>query len=327
MRSRLPFFVFSTLLLLGMCLPTPAAAQGQFEAPSWTLGWATDMDDGYTVSLEDDWDLEGEIVAYVENTRMSQVQLDLTYDVNTWVPYTIDGPDTISVGAGENKTFTVTLTTNNDVDVREYNPSNTSTLSIMADEKVGDTSTGNQEIDGSIHVPKVFNLRPEITPSNDELHAGSSVEISIQMLNLGNANDAVKEATAQVRSCPHLTVDGLDALANTVVEPTDARNGKDVFATLTLAASESQPRRTCEITIALISEGDDTARSTTFDVDVFAYQEEPQSNANNDDTSEQDDDGSGLNVESNTLPGFFAVEAVSMIAAVGLLRRKKSIIE
>jgi hypothetical protein len=146
----------------------------------------------------------------------------------------------------------------------------------------------------------------------------------MQMVNLGNANDAVKEATAQVRSCPHLTVDGLDALENTVVEPTGARNGKDSFATLTLVASESQPRRTCEVTISLVSEGDNAARSVTFDVEVFAYEEEDQQSNSGGALDEEEDPNSGLSVESNTLPGFFAVEAIAMIAAGGLLRRKKT---
>ena len=324
--KRHPLLFIIGLTLIGMTMPPSAVAQDQFEAPSWTLGWSTDMDDGFTVEMDDDWDIDGEIVGYIENTRMSQVQLELTYDVNTWVPYTYDGPETITVAAGENKSFTITLTNDEGIDAREYNPDNSSTLTVTADEKVGDTSTGTQEIDGTVRLPKVFYLKPEITPSNDDLFAGSNVEISIQMLNLGNAKDAVKEASAQVRSCPHLSVDGLDALANTVVETTGAQNGKDSTAILTLVASESQPRRTCEVTISLVSEGDDVARSTTFDVEVFAYEEEEtkptgESDQDDDDSSSSND---GLTVESNPVPGFMAVEALSMLAAVVLIRRKKS---
>ena len=102
-----PLLFIIGLTLIGMTMPPSAVAQDQFEAPSWTLGWSTDMDDGFTVEMDDDWDLDGEIVGYIENTRMSQVQLELTYDVNTWVPYTYDGPETITVAAGENKSFTI----------------------------------------------------------------------------------------------------------------------------------------------------------------------------------------------------------------------------
>ena len=312
------------LLLLGMTLPPSVAAQDQFEAPSWTLGWSTDMDDGFTIEMDDDWDIDGEIVAYIENTRMSQVELELTYEVNTWTPYTYEGPESITVAAGENKTFTITLSNDNDIDAREYNPDNTSALTVTADEKVGDTSTGNQEIEGTIRVPKVFNLKPEVTLSEDDLYAGSTVDLSIQLMNLGNAKDAVKDASAEVRSCPHLTVEGLDALVNTLVDPTGAQNGKDTSAILTLVASESQPRRTCEVTISLVSEGDDTARSTTFDVDVIAYEEEtkPTNDGNNDDASTASEDG--LSMESNTVPGFAAIEAIMVVAMVSLLRRKKT---
>lgn len=312
------------LLLLGMTLPPSVAAQDQFEAPSWTLGWSTDMDDGFTIEMDDDWDIDGEIVAYIENTRMSQVELELTYEVNTWTPYTYEGPESITVAAGENKTFTITLSNDNDIDAREYNPDNTSALTVTADEKVGDTSTGNQEIEGTIRVPKVFNLKPEVTLSEDDLYAGSTVDLSIQLMNLGNAKDAVKDASAEVRSCPHLTVEGLDALVNTLVDPTGAQNGKDTSAILTLVASESQPRRTCEVTISLVSEGDDTARSTTFDVDVIAYEEEtkPTNDGNNDDDSTASEDG--LSMESNTVPGFAAIEAIMVVAMVSLLRRKKT---
>ena len=314
------------LLLLGITLPPSVAAQDQFDAQTWTLGWSTDMDDGYTIEMDDDWDIDGEIIAYIENTRMSQVEVELTYDIDTWTPYTYEGPESITVAAGENKTFTITLSNDNDIDAREYNPDNTSTLTVTADEKFGDNSvtTGDQEIEGTIRVPKVFNLKPEVTLSEDDLYAGSTVDLSIQLMNLGNAKDAVKDASAEVRSCPHLTVEGLDALVNTLVDPTGAQNGKESSAILTLVASESQPRRTCEVTISLVSEGDDTARSTTFDVDVIAYEEEtkPTNDGNNDDDSTASEDG--LSMESNTVPGFAAIEAIMVVAMVSLLRRKKT---
>jgi len=89
-----------------------------------------------------------------------------------------------------------------------------------------------------------------------------------------------------------------------------------------LVASESQPRRSCEVTISLISEGDDVGRSTTFDVEVFAYVDDVSSSSTND--GEDDSVDSGLKVESNTLPGFLALEAVLIFATVGVIGRKRS---
>ena len=78
------------------------------------------------------------------------------------------------------------------------------------------------------------------------------------------------------------------------------------------------------MTISLVSEGDDTARSTTFDVDVLAYEEDtnPTNEGNDDDDSSASEDG--LSIESNTVPGFAAIEAIMVVAVVSLLRRKKT---
>ena len=321
-----PVFLCLAILLLGMAFPPSVAAQDQIDAQTWTLGWSTYMEDGYTIEMDDDWDIAGEIIGYIENTRMSQVEVELTYDLDTWTPYTYEGPESITVAAGENKTFTITLSNDNDIDAREYNPDNTSTLTVTADEKFGDNSvtTGDQEIEGTVHVPKVFNLKPDVTLSEDDLYAGSTVDISIQLMNLGNTKDAVKEISAEVRSCPHLTVEGLDALEGIVVDPTGAQNGKETSAILTLVASESQPRRTCEVTISLISEGDETARSDTFEVEVFAYEEDTSPSNDGDDDGDSSASDDGLSMESNTVPGFAAIEAIMVVALVSLLRRKKT---
>ena len=78
------------------------------------------------------------------------------------------------------------------------------------------------------------------------------------------------EAEAEVRSCPQLSVLGLDAVAGTVVEPTDVAGQAPEEVVLRLEASTSHPERTCEIRIIITSEGDGASRSTTVDVDVKA---------------------------------------------------------
>ena len=77
--------------------------------PSWTLGWATDMDSKYIVEMDLDWDADGEITAYVENNRMSPLEVELTYEFDDWVPFTFSGPDSFSVAANANDTFTITF--------------------------------------------------------------------------------------------------------------------------------------------------------------------------------------------------------------------------
>tara|TARA_B110000444_G_scaffold96187_1_gene91109 strand:- start:2788 stop:3762 length:975 start_codon:yes stop_codon:yes gene_type:complete len=296
----------------------PAHAQSPIDGQSWSLGWATDMDSAFIVDLDLDWDAEGEILAYVENNRMAQLELDLTYAFDSWVPFSFSGPDSFTVGANANETFTISFSSIDDEDTREYNPDNTSTLTITAEEKVGDTSASTQEIEGDVSVPRVFDLRPEVTMPEETLHAGSWIEISTQLLNNGNARDAVKEATVQFRSCPHLSMPGIQDLANTLVETTDAQGGKDVFTNLRLEASESQPNRICEITLSLTSEGDDASRSVTFELEVQAVEvaENPSSPTNTDDG----DDSSSLSQESNTLPWVGGIELLVLLGIASLHR-------
>ena len=74
MQSRT--WVLSFLLLVGMM---PLAQAQVPSGGSWELGWATDMDSTYTVDLEDDWDLTGTLVMYIDNTRANDVSVGLTY--------------------------------------------------------------------------------------------------------------------------------------------------------------------------------------------------------------------------------------------------------
>ncbi len=311
----------SVLLLLSLCAVPPAAAQSPIEGPSWTLGWTTDMDSPYIVELDIDWDAEGEIVAYIENTRMTQLQIELTYDFDSWVPFTFSGPDSLSVGANANESFTLKFGSLDDDDTREYSPSNTTRLTVSAEEKVGDTSASTQEIEGDLGVPQVFDLRPDVTLPEEKLHAGSWIEISAQIVNNGNSKDAVKEASVQFRSCPHLSMDGVIDLANTVVETTDAQGGKNTFVTLRIDASESQQQRVCEVTLSLVSEGDDIGRSTTFDLEVQAVESSPTTGSTGGSSSNTDDSDSSLSQESNALPWLGGIETLSLIGLVSLRKR------
>lgn len=314
--------VLLTAFLLGLSVFSGISVQAQspIEGPSWTIGWATDMDSTFIVDMDIDWDAEGEVVVYVENNAMTQLELSLEYEFETWVPFTFSGPETFSVAANGNETFSIEFDSINDDAAREYNPDNDSTLTITAEQKVGDTTASSQELDGDFSVPKIFDLRPSITLSEEQLFSGSSIELTAQILNNGNTKDAIKEASVQFRSCPHLTMVGVEELSNTVVEPTGAQNGKDTFVTLTLEASSSQPTRVCEVTLSLESEGDEASRSATFDVDVKASESEEDDSSSNDD--DQDEDQAILTEESNSVPWVGAIELLMLLGLVSALRKQ-----
>ena len=319
MKQNILVIVLTFLLSASVLSSIPVHAQSPIDGQSWTLGWATDMDSTYIVEMDLDWDAEGEIIAYIENNRMAQLELDLSYDFDSWVPFSFSGPESITVSGNGNDTFTIKFSSIDDDDTREYSPDNSSTLTITAEEKVGDTSASTQEIEGDVSVPRVFDLRPTVTLPDETLHAGSWIDLSTQLVNNGNARDAVKEASVQFRSCPHLSMTGLDELANTLVDTTGAQNGKDVFATLRLEASDSQPNRVCEVTISLVSEGDDASRSVTFELEVMAVE---ASDSPPDSPQTDDDEGSSsLSQESNSLPWVGGIELLLLLGLASLRKQ------
>ena len=316
MKQNWLAFLLTFLVSVSVLGTLPVNAQSPIDGQSWTLGWATDMDSTYIVEMDLDWDAEGEVIAYVENNRMAQLELDLSYEFDSWVPFSFTGPETISVSANSNDTFAIKFSPIDDDDTREYNPDNSSTLTITAEEKVGDTSASTQDIEGDVSVPRVFDLRPTVTLPDETLHAGSWIDISTQLVNNGNARDAVKEASVQFRSCPHLSMMGLDELANTLVETTDAQSGKDVFASLRLEASESQPNRVCEITLSLTSEGDAASRSVTFELEVMAVEADDSSQESQ--QTDDEEETNSLSQESNSLPWAGGIELLTLIGLASL---------
>ena len=86
MKQNQLVFVLTFLLTASVLSTIPVDAQTPIDGQSWTLGWATDMDSTYIVEMDLDWDSEGEIIAYVENNRMAQLELDLSYEFDSWVP-------------------------------------------------------------------------------------------------------------------------------------------------------------------------------------------------------------------------------------------------
>lgn len=307
------------VVLLVLLVPMLPAATAQIQPPSWELGWATDMDTTYRVDLDDDWDVNGELVVFVNNERSNELNLQLTYDYDDTAPFEFDGPDSIAVPASTNDTFTITISGGDAEDVRAFSPSSKVELIIVAEERIGEATVSNQEIDGDIGVPRVYMLTPELTPPSNTLFAGSWVEFDLTVFNYGNTQDAITVGQATVRSCPHLSVLGLDEVEDVIV-PVTASNGEGVMFTLRLEATSSHQERTCEVTVSIGSEGDAGSRSDTLDVAVVA----PEAD---EDVPVPDDGGSdeelGQPVDSNPLPWLGAGELAFVLLATMVWRPRR----
>ena len=301
MKHILPMLITVALL---SCVPVSQAQDMQ--GPSWEMGWVTDVDPKYVVDLEDDWDLTGELVVFVSNDGPAALNLDITYDYDEDGPFSFDGPDSIEVAGNTNDTFRISITGAESDVVRAFSPSSSVELVVLGEEKVGDSTLRSQEVSADVTVPRMYRLMPNAVAPTDVLFAGSWVDFTLEVSNLGNTQDAITTGEATVRSCPHLTVTGLDQLDDTVVQVTNANGDNKATFTLRLEASSSHQERTCEVSIAVESEGDNTQRSSTFNVDVKAPStDEPV--VSEDDVNEGD---AGSLSTSDSLPWLSTSEAV-----------------
>lgn len=286
------------LLALSLVLTLPIGQAQDMQGPSWEMGWVTDVDPKYTVDLEDDWDLTGELVVYVANEGPAALNLALTYDYDEEGPFELDGPESIEVAGNTNDTFRITITGAAADVVRAFSPSSSVELVVVGEEKVGDSTLRTQELEADITVPRMYRLVPNAVEPTDVLFAGSWVDFTLEVSNLGNTQDAITMGEATVRSCPHLSVSGMEQLDNTVVQVTSTNGDNKATFTLRLEASSSHQERTCEVSIAVESEGDGNQRSSTFNVDVSAPAADDPTLPEDD----VDDDDTGPLSTSDSLP-------------------------
>ncbi|MGB0516297.1 MAG: hypothetical protein ACPGKR_05100 [Poseidonia sp.] len=307
--------VLSLLLLLW--LPTTHAQD--LQGPSWDMGWVTDVDPKYVVDLEEDWDLTGELVIYVANEGPTALNIALSYDFDESGPFSFDGPESIEVSANSNDTFTVSITGEDADTVRSFSPSSSLEFTVLGEEKVGDSTVRSQEISADITVPRMYRLIPKAIQPSDTLFAGSWVDFTLEVSNLGNTQDAITSGEATIRSCPHLSVAGLDQLENTVVQVTNANGGNAATFTLRLEASSSHQERTCEVSIAVESEGDQSQRSSTFNIEVVAPEIEETTN------DEEEESDQPLIPDSSSLPWLSTSEVLgALLAGLVVTRRPRS---
>ena len=304
--------VLATLLIASL----PAAAQ-DMQGPSWEMGWVTDVDPKYLVELEEDWDMTGSLEVYVNNEGPAELNFALSYDYDEDNPFVFDGPDTLSVAGNTNDTFTISISGASAEEVRSFSPSTSIDFTVVGEEKVGESTLRTEEIQADVSVPRMYRLVPEAMPPADTLFAGSWVDFSIEVSNLGNTQDAITSGEATVRSCPHLSVTGLDQLENQVVAVTSESGENKAQFTLRLEASSSHQERTCEVSLSVQSEGDGTERSTTINVDVKAPQVEEEV------PFEDEEEDDPVLPDSSSLVWLAPVEMLVLISLVLLVANRR----
>ena len=299
-------------------MPITINSSAQFGG-SWALGWVTDVDGNYEVEMEDDWDINGELVIYIDNTgRQGELNVNFDLEWDSDIPFIVDGPETGTIAGGENETFTFTLTEDSSLDIRSFSPSDTYVLTLIAEEVVSGQTITSQEIDARVELPEVFDLQPN-SVDDQSMYSDTWIEVEFLVSNWGNKGDAITSADVEIRSCPNLKAEGLDQFSNLIIEPTDLDNNTAKGFDVKFVASSSHPDRTCEVTFSVISEGDERVRSVTFDLQVSAADIVVDDQSSDDGSS----DGDGLSENSSNLSWIGFYQLFLIIIFTAYFRRMK----
>ena len=295
-----------------------SSAQDQVEIPSWEVGWETNMDGVYELELSGDDDILDSIDFFIANDRMGEVNLAISVEwAESSVPIELEYDESVTISASDNQTFTIEIS-----DITGYSfdrsPSKSMTLILTAEELIFEQQASSQEIDAELSVPAVFDLSLESVSNGETLYSGSSVEYQVLVTNNGNGKDVIKMPESSVKSCPSVSVEGLDAIKDTEID-----NSTTKGFTIRISASESQPARSCEITISIKSAGNGKIITTVFEITVNSnsVEEDKASDGNvGDSEAEQDVDIT----ESDTLDflGIYDVIFVLTLAVVFRMRNR-----
>tara|TARA_B100000925_G_scaffold32275_1_gene21426 strand:- start:1675 stop:2583 length:909 start_codon:yes stop_codon:yes gene_type:complete len=295
-----------------------SSAQDQVEIPSWEVGWETNMNGVYELELSGDDDILDSIDFFIANDRMGEVNLAISVEwADSSVPIELEYDESVTIPASDNQTFSIEIS-----DITGYSfdrsPSESMTLVLTAEELIFEQQASSQEIDAELSVPAVFDLSLESVSNGETLYSGSSVEYQVLVTNDGNGKDVIKMPESSVKSCPSVSVEGLDAIKDTEI---DNSTTKDF--TIRISASESQPARSCEITISIKSAGNGKIITTVFEIMVNSNSVEEDKTSDGsigDSEAEQDVDIT----ESDTLDflGIYDVIFVLTLAVVFRMRNR-----
>jgi hypothetical protein len=235
--------LLGVILALSLFSATPTKAQ---ELESWELGInypGEDSTNPFLLSNEG----SAKVEFFVENSGLTEITVEFEFSV----PFSgnHEAPEGETISAGSNESFDLKIS---GIDALAHDAGKKEkfsiTATITARQGVPDPLSSSQNREGDLEIPPIFDLTVDITEPFGPMNAGSDTILTVTVTNNGNAQDGVGEVDVK-DDCPLLsTDDGLDLLLSGNIEA-----GKEKDADLRVTASESHPKRHCDITVTVTS--------------------------------------------------------------------------
>jgi hypothetical protein len=316
--KRIGLFILSILLVA--MLPSSA---GQFPGNNeWEFGWESDVEPSYELTLDGEkWRIDDTLVFFVDNPRVNDLSLTITVEFEDDVDF-IDASfeESITVSSQSNETFSIELTTSDAEEVRSHAPTDKITIVVTAEENAA-APVSPKEIDADLKVPRYHKLVPEVTLTASSVDAGTWVEETLLLNNMGNSVDAATKIEADIRSCPLLDIEELESGEGSQIQPTGVDDNQPAEVRFRIAPSAAHPEKTCEVTIIVTSEGNGMERSTTFSVDID--ESGGSQNSNTGDTGSSASNSGSDSSGSSALPSLGPQTVFVLLGIVAVLRKNR----
>ena len=313
--------LFLLIILFVAMLPSSA---GQFPGNNeWEFGWESEVEPSYELSLDGEkWRIEDTLVFYVDNPRVNDLSLTITVEFEDDVDF-IDASfeESITVSSQSNETFSIELTTSDADEVRAHVPTDKIGIVVTAEESAAGAPVSPKEINADLKVPRYHKLVPEVTLAVSSVDAGTWVEETLFLNNMGNSVDAATKIEADIRSCPLLDIEELESGEGSQIQPTGVDDNQPAEVRFRIAPSTAHPAKTCEVTIIVTSEGDGLERSTTFSVDID--ESGGSQNSNTGDTGSSASNSGSDSSGSSALPSLGPQTVFVLLGIVAIIRKNR----
>lgn len=309
-----------TLLIVAM-LPS---AHAQFPANNeWEFGWDTEVEPSYDLELDGEkWEIEDTLVFFVDNPRINDLTLSITVEFDDDVDFIeTTFEESITVSSQSNETFSIELSTSDVEKVRSHSPNDKITLVVTAEESTAGTPGTSKEIDANLNVPRYHKLMPEVTLLASSVDAGTWIEETLILRNMGNSVDAASKIEANIRSCPLLEIEGLEGGEDTQIQPTDVNGNLPAEVQFRIAPSTAHSSKTCEVTLIVTSEGNGLERSVSFTIDVDESGGSQDSDTG--DTGSSSSNSGSDSDGSSALPALGPQTVIILLGIIALLQRNR----
>jgi len=302
-------YIIALMITTVMLMPL---ASSQTPSNEWEIGWENDSEPEI-LQLDGSFNFDITIEFWIDNAR--PVPADIEFEVESNEDFTIDDPGSVSVPANSNESFEISISgsglddANKLIDARgQYYD----VVTVVANLMMGGQSSDSKEIEKQLQFSPVYEFDyPSIDDINLDMKAGTDKEITIDIENKGNVDDAIKKIDFSFKSCPQMDYEVVSGLEKGTVISTK------VSGVIKLISPSSHPDKTCTFEVNTVSEGSSLGYVGKFDFTVEAPEvisQEDEENQNGENQMDSSSDNSSLPY----LP--FSLSMITVILAA-LLRK------